>query len=251
MHRRPLGILVLLVLIAAPGALRPPLAAGASTRNVVISHTVIATYSVAHESGCVTTSVFVSADIRSGAIPSAPDASPSGAQVALTRADTCEKRTILTASGAVAFDGGELDVNGNPRSARLRVVIPATDPVSGTVLQIEVDLAWQGVGPVARGSGSPGPPQANAPRVRTRYREATLTGTVTDGTTAFAPGPAAVASMTTAISRPDGADSRRSGADKPVVAGLGAASLSLDGAAFSGPLGDPACPGGDAVAQKE
>lgn len=116
MHRRRLAILVLLVLAASPIAPRTSSPAAAASRHASSTHSVIASYAVRDESGCLTTSVFVSADAQSGNVPPLPDASPPGAQIALTRADTCQKRTLLAASGAVPFEGGNSTSRVTPRA---------------------------------------------------------------------------------------------------------------------------------------
>lgn len=203
MHRRRVvtAILTVAVLLLGPGVSE---SSGAKRQTVAVRQSVLASYSVRDPSGCVTTSVFVSADTSAGMLTTEPTPSRPGAQIALTRTDACAKRTLLTASGSVVFEGDELESEGNPRNARLDTVIPATDVATGSAVELRVDLAWTGVGDVERSAGSPAPPEANAPRVRTRYRRATLSGTVSDGTTDFAPGPDATASLTTAVARASG-----------------------------------------------
>lgn len=251
MHRRRLAILVLLALATTPFAPGAVSSAGAQDRNVVVKQSVLASYSVPDASGCVTTSVYVSADTGSASAYPTPEPSGPGAQVAITRFDTCSNTMLLTASGSVPLQGDELTLTGTTKGARLLVVILVSAVATGARSEMRVDLTWRGVGPVQRSVGSPAPPRANAPRVRTSYREATLTGTVTDGTDAFAPGPAAVASITTAVSRPEGSRSRRSHADAPTVGGERAAALFSDAAPWSDPSSDRVCPDGDLVAQTE
>lgn len=130
-------------------------------------------------------------------------------------------------------------------------MIPATDAATGAAFEARVDLAWQGVGPVQRGSGSAAPPQANAPRVRTRYREATLSGTVTDGTIVYAPDSTAVASMTTAVSRPKGADSRAIAAGPSVLGIGGTTSGGPVGSARTGSLVASTCPESDSNGERD
>lgn len=251
MHRRRLAILVLLALATTPFAPGAISTAGARDRDVVVKHSVLASYSVPDASGCVTTSVYVSADTGTASAYPTPEPSGPGAQVALTRFDTCSNTMLLTASGSVALQGDELALTGNTKGARLLVVVPVSAVATGARSEMRVDLTWRGVGPVQRSVGSPAPPQANAPRVRTRYREATLTGTVSDGTDAFAPGPAAVASMTTAISRPNGAGSRRSGAERSIF-GIGGTTLSVPvGSDRTGLVPVATCPKRGSVGEQE
>jgi hypothetical protein len=187
-------------------ALASPVTLGAPEQTVAVKHVLLASFSVVAPSTCVTTSVFVSADTSVGTAPSDPRYSPPGVQVALTRVDTCAKRTLLSASGSVAFDGDELEMIGDLEGARLRATVPATDAATGATILARIDLVWKGDGPVETSSGSPAPPGPGPMPIGSRFREATVSGSVSDGTTRFVPGPSAVASMMAATYRPSGSD---------------------------------------------
>lgn len=202
--RRRVVAAVLLGLAVWHGALISPAASAAAGRTVAVKHTVLASFSVVDPAKCVTTSVFVSADTSVGTVPTDPRYSPPGAQIALTRVDACAKRTLLSAAGSVAFEDDELEMTGDLEGARLRATVPATNAATGARFETRIDLVWMGKGPVEASSGSPAPPGPGPIPVASRFREATVTGSVSDGKTGFAPGPAAVASMMTATYRPSG-----------------------------------------------
>lgn len=204
MCRRRLVATVLLASAVSHVALASPVALGATERTAAVKHAVLASFSVVAPSMCVTTSVFVSADTSEGTVPSDPRYSPPGVQVALTRTDICAKRTLLSASGFVAFTDDELEMTGDLDGARLRATVPMTDAATGSEFRARVDLTWQGDGPVEASSGSPAPPGPGLHPVSNRFREATVDGTVSDETASFAPGPSAVASMMAAVYRTNG-----------------------------------------------
>ena len=179
-----------------------------SSPEAAVRQNVLASFSHAGPTGCLTTSVFVSADTARGTIPSDPPYSryAPGAQVAITRNDSCTDRVLTSAAGSVAFaDGDEakaLRVDDDLMRAVLRTTIPATDFVTGSSLEVVVDLTWKGGDPLVRTDGSPGPPGDRGP-TGGLYRESAASGRVMYLGTSVDLGPSIMASVTATTYRMD------------------------------------------------
>jgi len=190
-------MLTRLVRVAALMGILGPLAAGAADL-VVISSGANAFADFTTSDACVTTTVHLEAGSQFVRVPSAvpqPSAS-TGAFIIITRMDACSGTTI-------ALQGFSQDVTYTfdrlLTQAHLTGPIEACDPDTGlSCVTLSVDLVWSGVGLL-------GNLRNNNRQISGAFifiamlvgeaRSAIVTGTVSDGTTNYTPGPSDAAFM--------------------------------------------------------
>jgi hypothetical protein len=96
--------------------------------------------------------------------------------------DQCQNNMLFDVSGAAPIDPGALTLAEDFSFADVDVTLDGTDFVSGTPVELTVDLRWQGVGnttaTMERRTATDGGVKTNG-RVSTRLRSSVPTGTVT------------------------------------------------------------------------
>ena len=146
---------------------------------------------------CVSTGVFVfAADNKSQSPPGPPDDSASSANLFIFKS-SCEAILLNAACfppGAPFASLADKDwqVSGGLNSATLRTRLECSESVSGTPFEVDVDLRWEGIGPLSRGthntnSSTPGCKVSS--HTTSTFRPTLESGTVFDGITNFTPHP--------------------------------------------------------------
>jgi hypothetical protein len=131
-------------------------------------------------SGCIETSGYVVADLGL----SGSDAT---AYVAVSRYDYCTE-TYLYADGSTTQVN--LQVGNKLDAASLIATIPVYDYYNDVSFDLAVNLAWTATGPASTSSNHStfrGPGYKNVSTFRGTFRPAEATGSISDGTTNFAP----------------------------------------------------------------
>lgn len=160
-------------------------------------------FSSTDPSGCISTSVVVAAndnEVSSG--PGRPEGE-STASVNLSRVDQCTGTLLLAANGDVALAPDDFQIDKQLDGAMLNSTVELSESMSGSPLTVELNLTWTGQGPTTTNKQRV---QVKMPgflvnsRIFGASRDATATGTVSDGTTNFTPEPATFASLVSAKS---------------------------------------------------
>jgi hypothetical protein len=144
--------------------------------------------------GCVQTVVYVLAtDGRFKTDPGGPEAA-SGAEVYIFQSDICSQSQLLAAFGFAVLAPDEFQIGQQLTAASLTATIEVSDEVSGTSFPVAVSVRWAGFGDTF--SDDERYRREEAPGVWVNFhldgtfRQATASGTVSDGTTNFTPEPA-------------------------------------------------------------
>lgn len=149
-----------------------------------------ANFSSTDPSGCISTSVQLFAgDLLSNTPPG--QASP-GIIIGIFQYDRCTFTQLLTASTIASLSRKDLRIAGNLNSATLDTTLSVFDEVSGTFVDVTVDLTWMGTSPVNRENNHFNYRFEDCLTVlhsNTAFRYAEASGTVTVGTTNFTPEP--------------------------------------------------------------
>jgi hypothetical protein len=157
-----------------------------------------ALFSSTDPSGCVVTEVFVAADdgrVKTG--PGMPEVE-SVAFIFISQFDVCTQTQLLAADGFAVLAPDAFQIDRQLTAATLTATIEVFDFVSGTSFPVEVNVSWTGFGDTFSVKDrfhlkAPGF-KVNS-RFDGTFRDATASGTVTDGTTNFTPEPAVFADM--------------------------------------------------------
>jgi hypothetical protein len=155
-------------------------------------------FSSTDPTGCVVTEVGVGAvDGRVKTMPGGPEAQ-SEAFMFLSQFNTCTREQLIAADGFTVLAPADFQIDRELNAARLDTTIELFDFISGTILTVDVSVAWTGAGATFTVKDrfhqkSPGF-KINS-RFSGTFREATATGMVTDGTTNFTPDPAVFAQL--------------------------------------------------------
>ncbi len=171
----------------------PARAAGAETLHVKFQgQTAQAEFS--STKGCVQTVVYVLAtDGRFKTDPGGPEAA-SGGEVYISKFDVCAQTQLVDAFGFAVLAPDEFQVDEQLTAATLTATIEVSDFTSGTSFPVHVSVSWTGFGDTFsqderyRQEGAPGV-WVNF-HLDGTFRQATASGTVSDGTTDFTPEPA-------------------------------------------------------------
>ena len=146
---------------------------------------------------CVSTGVFVfAADNKAQSPPGLPDDSSSSANLFIFKS-SCEAILLNAACFPPGAPFGSLadkdwQVSGALSSATLRTRLECSESVSGTPFEVDVDLRWEGIDPLSRGtnntnSSTPGCKVSS--HTTSTFRPTMESGTVFDGITNFTPDP--------------------------------------------------------------
>jgi hypothetical protein len=170
----------------------PVRAAGAETLHVNFKgQTAQAEFSSTH--GCVQTVVYVLAsDGRFKTDPGGPEAA-SGAESYIFQSDVCTQTQLLAAYGFAVLAPSEFQIDQQFTAATLTATIEVFDDVSGTSIPVAVSVRWTGFGDTFSQDDRF---HLKVPGLKVNFhldgtfREATASGSVSDGTTNFTPEPA-------------------------------------------------------------
>jgi hypothetical protein len=122
----------------------------------------------------------------------------SGADVFIGKFDNCTQTVLLQASGSTSSP--TFQVSKTLSSASLSATIPVFDEVSGKMFNVAVSQTWTATGPLSI--------ESSTFHIHTqgfttnshfigKFRNATASGTVSDGTTNFTPSPSQFAQIAT------------------------------------------------------
>jgi|SRR5215207_7151695 len=143
--------------------------------------------------GCILTEVGVLTSEGIFKSPPGKGNPTSEAFLIISQVDLCTDTYIFFANGSAQLADTDFQVSGKLESATLNTTVSVFDQVSQTFLDVFVDLAWTGVGPLSRESTnfhSKSPGCKVHSRFKGTLRFAEASGSVSDGTTNFTPDPA-------------------------------------------------------------
>jgi len=143
--------------------------------------------------GCIQTVVYVLAtDGRFKTDPGGPEAA-SGAESYIFQSDVCTQTQLLAAYGFAVLAPDEFQIDQQFTAASLTATIEVSDDVSGTSFPVAVSVRWTGFGDTFSQDNRF---HLKEPGLKVNFhldgtfREATASGTVSNGTTNFTPEPA-------------------------------------------------------------
>src|SRR6266498_5224316 len=171
----------------------PARAAGAETLHVKFQgQTAQAEFSSAQ--GCVQTVVYVLAtDGRFKTDPGGPEVA-SGGEVYVSQEDVCTQTQLVDAFGFAALAPDEFQIDEQLTAATLTATIEVSDFTSGISFPVHVSVSWTGFGDTFSQDDRFHVKEAPGVWVNFHldgtFRQATASGTVSDGTTNFTPEPA-------------------------------------------------------------
>ena len=148
-------------------------------------------------SGCVETFVFVegvNGTVKETGHPSVS----SMAVIVIDQFDFCTGTETLFAVGEATLAAGEFQIDKSLTTATLNATIEVSDFVSGTSFPVDVSVNWTGFGATTTQKDHfqiKGPGFKVNSRFMGTFRDATSSGTVSDGTTNFTPDSAVFADM--------------------------------------------------------
>ena len=190
MRRRLLAVVSLALVLMALAL--PARAAGVETQHVKFKgQTAQAQFSSTQ--GCVQTDVFVVAsDGLAKLDPGGPEA-VSGGETFISQFDVCTQTQLRTAFGFAVLAPDEFQIDQQFTAASLTATIEVSDSVSGASFPVHVSVRWTGFGDTFRDAYTT---HEEEPGFKVNsyfdgtFRQATASGTVSDGTTNFTPEPA-------------------------------------------------------------
>jgi hypothetical protein len=173
-------------------------AAGASTLHFSFKGQFAeAVFDSVDPSGCVETFVFVEG-INGTVKEAGKPAVSSTAVITIDQFDFCTGTETLFAVGEATLAAGEFQIDKMLTTATLNATIEVSDFVSGTSFPVDVSVSWTGVGATTTQKDHfqiKGPDFKVNSRFMGTFRDATASGTVSDGTTNFTPESAVFADM--------------------------------------------------------
>jgi hypothetical protein len=176
----------------------PAHAAGAETRHFSLKgQFATAVFHTVDSSGCIETVVSVIAEDGRTKQANPPEATLR-AMVELFQFDSCSGKLLLSAFGLATLTPDQFQIDKQFNTATLNATIEVADFVSGNTFPVDVSVRWTGSGDIIRDKNhvhlkEPGF-KLNA-RFTGTSRNATASGTVSDGTTNFTPQPAVFVEM--------------------------------------------------------
>jgi len=196
MKRLVLAVALLLNMVVTA---LPAHAAGAQTRHFSLKgQFAAAVFHTVDSSGCIET--FVTVIAEDGRIKQAgPPEATLRAMVDLFQFDRCSSgRLLLSAFGLTTLSPDQFHIDKQLNAATLNATVEVTDFLSRNTFPVDVSVSWTGSGDIVSVKAhdqlkEPGF-KLNARFTGTR-RNATASGTVSDGTTNFTPQPAVSAEM--------------------------------------------------------
>jgi len=195
MKRFVLAVALLLSMVVTA---LPAHAAGAQTRHFSFKgQFAAAVFDTVDSSGCSKTFVTVIAEDRRIKQAGSPETTLR-ATIDLLQFDRCSGKLLLSAFGLATLTSDQFQIDKQFNAATLNATIEVTNSLSSNTFPVNVSVSWTGSGDIVREKNhvhlkEPGF-KLNA-RFTGTSRNATASGTVTDGTTNFTPQPAVVADM--------------------------------------------------------
>lgn len=143
-------------------------------------------------SGCVTTDVFLFANDEAIHNPPGSGSSSSVTSLFISQYNFCTGTQLLGASGFATLAGGDFQVQNKLDAATLNATVNVVDFMTGNSFNVAINLAWSATGPASRQNShfhlqSPGCKTSG--HSNSTFRSASVTGSISDGTTNFTPAP--------------------------------------------------------------
>jgi hypothetical protein len=185
--------LLLSMLVTAPAH-----AAGAETQHFRFKGQFAeAVFQTVDSSGCIKTIVTIIANDNRIKLAGQPEAAARG-EIDLFQVDNCAGRLLVSAFGLAMLTPDQFQIDKQLNAATLSATIEVTDVVSGNAFPVDVSVNWTGCGDTVSDKShdhlkEPGF-KRNA-RLTGTVRNATASGSVSDGTSNFTPQPASFADM--------------------------------------------------------
>lgn len=191
-------VLALALLMSMMVTALPANAAGAETRHFSFKGQFAeAAFHTEDSSGCIETFVTVIAEDGRSKQAGPPEATLR-ASVELFQFDSCSGKLLLSAFGLAVLTPEQFQIDKQLNAATLNATIEVTDFVSRSTFPVDVSLNWTGSGDIVSVKNHV---QLKEPgfKLNSRFtgtsRNATASGTVSDGTTNFTSQPAVFADM--------------------------------------------------------
>jgi hypothetical protein len=190
--QRKFKVTILLVLTTAVFAAIAAVNAHAAAQVEVFrtsGNSVMASFHSLDASGCVITDASVFASDGTALIPPGGPAPFQGAGIAISQFDQCRQLLLLTGLGST--DAVNFQIAKDLTSATLSGTIPMDEFVSGTTIQISVNVTWVGNGTTvhqAATSHEAVPGFVEDGHGNGDMQDGQAAGVITDGTQNFAPG---------------------------------------------------------------
>ena len=173
-------------------------AAGASTLHFSFKGQFAeAVFDSVDPSGCIETFVFVEG-VNGTVKETGHPAVSSMAVITIDQFDFCTGTETLFADGQATLAAGEFQIDKMLTTATLNATIEVFDFDSGTSFPVDISVSWTGVGATTTQKDHfqiKGPGFTVNSRFMGTFRDATASGTVSDGTTNFTPESAVFADM--------------------------------------------------------
>lgn len=202
--RFALTILSLGVLALAPASLA---SAGNDKVTVVNERGPLANawFSSTDPSGCIQTDTFVSAQRSTYQQPPDRKSTTGIGAVSIFQYDTCTGMSLLNAVGQTdALSATDLVISNQLDRASLHATIAATNLDTGEPLTIDVNMAWVGTSVINRDHSNTNDQYPGGCHVLNRWkgsgRDAAASGSVSVGSTNYAPAPSEFGEIGTVIS---------------------------------------------------
>ena len=180
--------------VAMAGAVLAAAPASAETMHFKVrGQEAVAAFSSIDSTGCILTSAFVAAidaDVKTSPGPGEPD---SRSFVIVSRYDRCTHVELLDAFGENTALPADAFVISELESATLLATIDVVDQVSGTSFPLSLDLNWTATGETGRVRDHyqlKTPAFSVNAKFNATSREASATGTISDGSTNYTSTPA-------------------------------------------------------------
>jgi hypothetical protein len=190
--------LTLALALSALVTATPASSAGAETTHFSFKGAVAeAAFSSVDPSGCVVTDLFLFG--LDGRRREGGDlVRESMAGMSIRKVDVCTDTQLVIAGGSSPVPAPAFQIDSRLRAATLNATLEVFDFVSLTSFPVEVSVSWTGTGAIRREKQHF---QVKRPGLKANFRfdgltrDATASGTVSDGTTNFTPEPAVFADM--------------------------------------------------------
>ncbi len=151
---------------------------------------VSAFFSSTDSSGCILTNVIIIASEDSFQTMPDSEETTSWIELAISQYDECAQTELLDAEGFASLADSDLQVTRKLDLATLDTTVNVEDEVSHTFFDVDVDLAWMGIGPLAY-ENIAFPFHSSGCNINSHFngtsRPAEASGTISDGTTNFTP----------------------------------------------------------------
>jgi hypothetical protein len=176
----------------------PAHAAGAETRHFSFKGQFAeAVFHTVDSSGCIETFVTVIADDNRIKQTGQPEATSRG-EIDVFQVDHCAGRLLRSAFGLATLTPAQFHIDQHLNAAMLHATTQVTDVVSGKTFPVDVSVRWTGSGDTVRDKNPVHLKEPGFKRIARfigAVRNATASGSVSDGTSNFTPQPASVADM--------------------------------------------------------